>query len=225
MAKTIAQLTELAATPDSTDELVISDGGVTKKINVSNLTAATLGLSGTKTVFDGANISFGTVTGTKLGTTTSQKIAFWNATPVDQPAVTADLLDSLQEVGLIASGSGNTPLNLSSGAVTCGDVTCGTITLGDAKNIVVDTSTGTKIGTATTQKLGFFNATPVAQPTAVANITTTATTGSLPAANGAVTIADAASPTVAELLEYCVELETKLEDLLGKLRTLGLIAT
>lgn len=34
------------------------------------------------------------------------------------------------------------------------------------KNIITDTSTGTKIGTATTQKIGFFNVTPVVQPTA-----------------------------------------------------------
>ena len=59
----------------------------------------------------------------------------------------------------------------------------------------------------------------------MANITTTATTGTLPTANGSVTIANAATPTVAELLEYCVELEAKLEDLLGKLRTVGIIAT
>lgn len=32
------------------------------------------------------------------------------------------------------------------------------------KNIATDTTTGTKIGTATGQKLGFFNATPVVQP-------------------------------------------------------------
>lgn len=38
-----------------------------------------------------------------------------------------------------------------------------TLTLVDAYNIAVNTSTGTKIGTATTQKIGFFNATPVAQ--------------------------------------------------------------
>ncbi len=31
-------------------------------------------------------------------------------------------------------------------------------------NIVLSATTGTKIGTATTQKLGFFNATPVIQP-------------------------------------------------------------
>lgn len=40
----------------------------------------------------------------------------------------------------------------------------GTITLADAANIVVNATTGTKIGTATTQKLGFYNVTPVVQP-------------------------------------------------------------
>lgn len=100
-----------------------------------------------------------------------------------------------------------------------------TFTIGDANDIALGTTTGTKIGTATTQKLGFYNATPVVQPTAVANITTTATSGSLPTPDGTVTIADATTPTVTELLEYCVELEAKLEAALGHLRTLGLIAT
>jgi len=39
----------------------------------------------------------------------------------------------------------------------------GGITLGVATNIVLDTTTGTKIGTAANQKLAFFNATPVIQ--------------------------------------------------------------
>tara|TARA_Y100001937_G_scaffold125301_1_gene191833 strand:- start:1196 stop:1672 length:477 start_codon:yes stop_codon:yes gene_type:complete len=39
----------------------------------------------------------------------------------------------------------------------------GHITIGDAINIGTNTSTGTKIGTGTDQKIGFFNATPVAQ--------------------------------------------------------------
>lgn len=38
-------------------------------------------------------------------------------------------------------------------------------TLTDGANIAVGTSTGTKIGTATSQKLGFFNKTPAAQQT------------------------------------------------------------
>jgi hypothetical protein len=116
MAKTIAQLTELAATPDATDELVIADGGVTKKISVSNLVSAALNLSGNKTVFDGVNLVLGTTTGTKLGTGVTQKLGFWNATPVVQPAAVADatdaastearlndLLGHLRTLGLIAT--------------------------------------------------------------------------------------------------------------------------
>ena len=99
------------------------------------------------------------------------------------------------------------------------------ITFGDAVNVVLNTSTGTKIGTATSQKLAFFNATPVVQQSAIANITTTASSGTLPTANGSVTIANAASATTTELLEFCVELESKLESALGILRTFGLIAT
>lgn len=39
----------------------------------------------------------------------------------------------------------------------------GNLTIADAKNIVLNTTTGTKIGTATTQKLAFYNATPIVQ--------------------------------------------------------------
>ncbi len=39
----------------------------------------------------------------------------------------------------------------------------GTVTMADAINIVLNATTGTKIGTATNQKLGFYNATPVVQ--------------------------------------------------------------
>jgi hypothetical protein len=69
------------------------------------------------------------------------------------------------------------------------------ITVSDGGNVVLGTTTGTKIGTATTQKLGFYNATPVVQPTAVADAT------------------DAASVI------------TQLNALLSRMRDLGLIAT
>jgi hypothetical protein len=65
----------------------------------------------------------------------------------------------------------------------------------NAANIVTGTSTGFKIGTGATQKLGFWNATPVAQPTAVADAT------------------DAASVI------------TQLNALLARMRDIGLIAT
>jgi hypothetical protein len=62
------------------------------------------------------DLVFRTTTGTKIGTSTSQLIGFWNATPVDQPAAVADATDNpsaitqlnallarLRETGLIAT--------------------------------------------------------------------------------------------------------------------------
>lgn len=51
----------------------------------------------------------------------------------------------------------------------------GSLTLADATNIVVNATTGTKIGTATTQKIGFYNATPIVQGASVADATDAAT--------------------------------------------------
>lgn len=52
----------------------------------------------------------------------------------------------------------------------------GTLTV-SANNIATDTSTGTKIGTAATQKLGFFNATPIVQPSGANQAALTDSTG------------------------------------------------
>ena len=71
----------------------------------------------------------------------------------------------------------------------------GAVSLSDGVNINIGTSTGTKIGTTNTQKIGFFNTTPVVQPAAVANAT------------------DAASVIA------------RLNDLLARLRTIGIIDT
>ncbi|MEA1877256.1 MAG: hypothetical protein U9N86_10365 [Bacteroidota bacterium] len=68
-------------------------------------------------------------------------------------------------------------------------------TFNDGANLVMGTSTGTKIGTGTTQKLGFWNTTPAVQPTAVADAT------------------DNASAIL------------RLNELLARLRTIGIIAT
>tara|TARA_B100001094_G_scaffold208142_1_gene202016 strand:+ start:5054 stop:6298 length:1245 start_codon:yes stop_codon:yes gene_type:complete len=99
------------------------------------------------------------------------------------------------------------------------------LTVGDAVNIATNTSTGTKIGTATGQKIGFWNVTPVDQPAAVADLAHSTSSGTLPTPDGTVNISNAASPTNAELLTYCVELEAKLEAALARLRETGLIAT
>ena len=55
-----------------------------------------------------------------------------------------------------------------------GDHGSGTITLADAKNIVANTTTGSEIGTAAGQKLGFWGATPAVQASHVADPAATA---------------------------------------------------
>lgn len=49
------------------------------------------------------------------------------------------------------------------------------VTILDGLNVILGTTTGTKIGTATTQKIGFFNATPVVKPSAWTQTYATAT--------------------------------------------------
>lgn len=143
-------------------------------------------------------------------------------------AITTETYNSIANAGVrlnAQTGTADGALILAVRGTTRATVTVGGLELADAHNISTGTTTGTRIGTATTQRLGFFNATPVVQPAAVTDLTVTATAGTLPTANGTVTIADAAAPTNAELLEYCVELEAKLEAALARLRNLGLIAT
>ena len=51
----------------------------------------------------------------------------------------------------------------------------GDLTLFDGGDLIIGTATGTKIGTGTTQKLAFWNATPVVQPVHIADATDAAT--------------------------------------------------
>lgn len=65
----------------------------------------------------------------------------------------------------------------------------------------------------------------VLQAGAVAALTVTATSGSLPTANGSITIANAATPTVAELQEFCVELNARLNALRTALQASGALGS
>ena len=51
------------------------------------------------------------------------------------------------------------------------------LTLGSGDNIVLSTTTGTKIGTATNQLLGFYNQTPITRPSSTGVTTNGFTTG------------------------------------------------
>lgn len=169
----------------STDSLLLRGGtngvmtavGATTQLTITSL----LG-----TYIDAFNMAFGTTTGTKIGTATNQKLGFFNATPVVQQTAATDLGTTLSNLGLRASGTAY-PITTSGAVSLTGDFTHGTgtatfnngMTIADAKNIILNTTTGTKIGTATTQKLGFFNATPVVQQTGVAEQKTNYVAGDL----------------------------------------------
>lgn len=128
-------------------------------------------------------IGTGTTNGVKVGAGATNKLGFYGAAPVVQPANTIELVALLVSLGLRATG-GNPALNLGSGVLTCGAANIGGLTtITDAQNISVGTTTGTKLGTAAAQKLGKWGATPVVQPAsanqaALAALTTVALTNS-----------------------------------------------
>ena len=80
------------------------------------------------------------------------------------------------------------------------------ITLGDAKDLIVNATTGTKIGTATTQKLGFYNATPIVQRSGAAQaaVATTAATNVTPFGYTTAAQADAIITLLNELRAWAV---------------------
>jgi hypothetical protein len=167
------------------------------------------------------------VTGTVAGVTLTVTAVTSGALVVGQIITGTNVLSGTR-ITALGTGTGGTGTYTLSQSQT---VASTTITAGEPR-LIIDTEAGSGggtprglgIGGASTSLLGFYGATPVVQPAAVANITTTATAGTLPTPDGSVTVADADAPTVTELLEYCVELEAKLEAALGHLRTLGLIA-
>ena len=147
----------------SSDELVIARSGANYKVTAASLAALRLPAGSTTQVqynlagalagsvnmtFSGSTLTLGVagtaggalaLKGSTSGTATLQTAAAAGAVTVTLPAVT----DTLAVLGANSFTA--------------------TQTLADATDIVVGTTTGTKIATATTQKLGFYNATPVVQ--------------------------------------------------------------
>lgn len=131
-------------------------------------------LAGMVILGDGNDIMLGSTTGTKIGYLATEKLAFFGATPIVQPLATADLGTVLSNLGLRAAGTAY-PITTSGAVQFTGGVTISTtnLTITD-KDIVLSTGTGTKIGTSATQKLGFFNATPIVRGTAFTQTYSTA---------------------------------------------------
>jgi len=107
-----------------------------------------------------------------------------------------------------------------SGGAVSGYLPLGGGTLADPANIVLGTSTGTKIGTAVSQKLGFFNATPVVQPSGAAQAAITDSSGGTPST----TVADVgASFSQTGLNNIHASILNELNAIRSALVTLGII--
>jgi hypothetical protein len=111
-SSTFAAAYSTNVTPSNTNHFW-RHNGVTTVINATsagnlqlqndNNTIFTVGSAGV-TLADAKNITFNTTTGTKIGTATTEKLSFWNATPIVQPANTVAIDTLLVNTGLQASG-------------------------------------------------------------------------------------------------------------------------
>ena len=131
--------------------------------------------------------STNSVTFDKISTTSDLALELNNMTFegsavfIFNPGVT----ESLNPIGWTGTNAvvnrGQTRTNLGLGetnSVTFSALTLSSdLTLGSGDNIVLSTTTGTKIGTATNQLLGFYNKTPITQPSSTGVTTNGFTTG------------------------------------------------
>ena len=198
-------------------------------------TAATASSTGNLTITTGtlvANLE-GNVTGDLTGNAaTATKLA----SAVNIGGVSFDGSVDINLPGVNGSGNQNTSGNAHTAtsaftvteAVQAAITSVGTLTgltMADEGNIVVNATTGTKIGTATSQKLGFFNATPVVQQSNIADASS-----SQGVANGSVANSGSGTldvPTKAEfdgLRTDVQNLTTKMNAILTALEALGLLA-
>ena len=114
---------------------------------------ANLGESGGDPTFDSVIFS-----GSSSGETTVVATAIAGTNTLTLPAATDTL---------VGKATTDTLTNKTLTAPVVGT----TLTMADAANIVLNATTGTKIGTATSQKLAFYNSTPVVQPAATGSVT------------------------------------------------------
>ena len=143
---------------------------------------------------------FGTRSG-QLAMPSATRVAWSNGT------ITGTMDTGLSRVsaGLIAVGDGTA-------GNTSGSLSLTGVTHADGGNIILGTTTGTKIGTATTQKLAFYNSTPVVQPSTTGT-TTGFTAGAGSAVDSAATFTGNTGSTA-----YTIG------DIVRALKTLGLLA-
>lgn len=155
-----------------------------KNLNIGNGSGGTTNF-GTVTIIDGKSTAIALFSGdTAASLLTLTRGTITTAVQVIDSTVTWNAAVTFTgwklNVTSTSSNAGSLLLDLQVGGTSQFSVgKAGVVTLVDAATIVGGTSTGTKIGTGTTQKFGFWNATPVVQPASANQAAlTNSTTGS-----------------------------------------------
>lgn len=121
----------------------------------------------------GKNVYLDSTTGSKIGTAITQKLGFWNATPVVQPIGTTDLRQAMINIGIYASG-GASPLDLNGGSLTAnngtfagdvavngGDLTTSAVTFNLLAGATTLTNMGGSGATASTNVISTLDSTSI----------------------------------------------------------------
>jgi hypothetical protein len=95
------------------------------------------------------------------GTSGAGRLMVGNGDPISRFQINAD--DNTADTGITLGGNSGTYVQIYKSASNTLTITSD-ITLSDTRNLIFNTTTGTKIGTATSQKLSFWNASPIVQP-------------------------------------------------------------
>lgn len=138
----------LAATGGDTNIAAILKGKGTGAVRLGQATSSDVRLEADQPIADSSGNEY-----LKFSKTASavNEVTLTNAATANNPILTATGGDDNISLALGGKGTGGV-LSLSN------------LTMTDAKNIVLDTTTGTQLGTAVSQKLGFWATTPVVQP-------------------------------------------------------------
>ena len=143
---------------------------VTGAITGSTTVTAIGAITGGSLVADNITIDTNTISATNIG---GNLILTGEAGGGGDVVVNSDLtMDTDKSIALQGTGT----FTVVSGAVDLGNGTVaigGDVTVADGTNIVLNSTNGTKIGTAIGQKIGFFNTTPVIQRPTVAVVDST----------------------------------------------------
>ena len=126
--------------------------------------------------YNNGNVGF-SFSGTTVSTGSSTTVLSVGAT-TESTTTTTGAIVTAGGLGVVKNVNIGGTLAVTGASTLTGLLTAnGGITLGDGQNIAFNTTTGTKIGAATTQKLSFWNATPIVQPTTAVASATVAHTG------------------------------------------------